>query len=279
MDRKQKERIIFLLDEIKVGVELLQGNEKEVISLDIILEDLRVAYREVELLRLLSSTQRIQGEVETKRLNTIVTQETITQENVITELASTPGAFDSFEESQQKPIPEIEAKEETQVISHTSTATVGNLVVDKLLDLEAPKPIDEFIARNDLMANFEKDVNGEKEIQFVADKLKVEDNSLYKKFVLENQDKSIASRLQATPIKSIKDSIGLNEKFLFINELFSGNIQQYNSALEKLNGFADANGAFEYLNTLAGTCDWNIERSESTIRTLVSLVQRRYLTS
>ncbi len=258
MDSKQKERILFSLEEIQDRVGLLEGGKNEVINLDIILEEVRIVYREIELLRLKASMPTIKDEAAIKSLPTKVAVEAAQEEKI--------------------------SKQEVSSFSEISKAVavdpiIENLVVEPLFDLSIPQPAGDLSQSKEVKTKFEKDLNGEKSAQFVADKLKVEDKSLYDRFLLENEDKSVASRLQATPIKSIKDAIGLNEKFLFINELFSGNIQDYNTAIEKLNGFGDANAAFEYLNDLGNTCDWNFERSENTIRTLVNLVQRRYAKS
>ena len=44
-------------------------------------------------------------------------------------------------------------------------------------------------------------------------------------------------------MKDLKDAIGINEKFLFINELFDGNLQDYSEALNKLNAFENLQSA------------------------------------
>jgi hypothetical protein len=74
------------------------------------------------------------------------------------------------------------------------------------------------------------------------------------------------------PIADIESSIGLNEKFLFIRELFAGNAQLYAQTIDKLN-FA---GSYEIaLNIVKANFNWNYN-AEITIR-LLDLVRRRYL--
>ncbi|MCD4723303.1 MAG: hypothetical protein K8R63_00575 [Bacteroidales bacterium] len=64
----------------------------------------------------------------------------------------------------------------------------------------------------------------------------------------EGEDKSIAANMIHQPVQDLKMAIGINDKFLFINELFGGSPSDYNEAIEKLNL---AEGLPEAENTLA----------------------------
>ncbi|HSV89128.1 MAG TPA: hypothetical protein VLH61_10850 [Bacteroidales bacterium] len=111
----------------------------------------------------------------------------------------------------------------------------------------------------------------------IADRFASEDNSLHKRLAAQKEDRSLGARLQLTPISSLKDAIGVNEKFLFINELFGGNIQVYNEAIARLNAFQNIDQSFEYLNDLSKTLEWDENRSSQTIEKLAGFVMRRYL--
>jgi hypothetical protein len=111
----------------------------------------------------------------------------------------------------------------------------------------------------------------------IADRFVSEDNSLHKRLATQKEDRSLGARLQMTPISNLKDAIGVNEKFLFINELFGGNIQIYNEAIVKLNAFQNIDQSFEYLNDLGKTLEWDENRSAQTIEKLAGYVMRRYL--
>jgi hypothetical protein len=54
-------------------------------------------------------------------------------------------------------------------------------------------------------------------------------------------------------------SIGLNDKFRFINELFSQNSSEYNVAIEQLNNLRTWKDADIYLNSLKSLYAWNEE--------------------
>jgi len=107
--------------------------------------------------------------------------------------------------------------------------------------------------------------------------LKEEDDSIHKKISFDKEDKSIGERMQQQPISDLKEVIGVNEKFLFINELFDGNIQAYNDAVARLNSMEDAQKAFDYLNSLGMEYAWDASRSADTIEKLATLIQRRYI--
>ena len=107
--------------------------------------------------------------------------------------------------------------------------------------------------------------------------LKEQDDSLHNRISGDKEDKSIGERMQKQPISNLKDAIGVNEKFLFINELFDGNIQDYQEAIARLNDMEDARAAFDYLNTLGVEYAWDATRSADTIQKLAQLVQRRHL--
>ncbi len=107
--------------------------------------------------------------------------------------------------------------------------------------------------------------------------LKEQDDSLHKRISVDKEDKSIGERMQKQPVANLKDAIGINEKFLFINELFDGDIQDYQEAIARLNDMENARAAFDYLNTLGVEHAWDAARSADTIEKLAQLVHRRYL--
>jgi hypothetical protein len=111
----------------------------------------------------------------------------------------------------------------------------------------------------------------------IGDQFGKDDNSLHQRISSQKEDKSIGARLQQHPINNIKDAIGLNEKFLFINELFEGDIQVYNENIAKLNNMGTLKEAFDYLNELTNIHHWDAKRSAETIEKLAGFVQRRYL--
>ena len=121
------------------------------------------------------------------------------------------------------------------------------------------------------------DLFSQQHTRSIGDQLGQDDNSLHQRISSQKEDKSIGARLQQHRINNIKDAIGLNEKFLFINELFGGDIQVYNEVIAKLNNMETLKEAFDYLNELTNIHHWDTKRSTETIDKLAGFVQRRYL--
>lgn len=121
----------------------------------------------------------------------------------------------------------------------------------------------------DILSSYSKKTIGD---QYIS-----ADNSLNRRISSDKEDQSIGARMQQKPISSIKEVIGVNEKFLFINELFHGNIQEYHDAIARLNGMQHMQEAFDYLNKLSEQYSWDASRSSATIEKLANYVQRRYM--
>jgi len=69
-------------------------------------------------------------------------------------------------------------------------------------------------------------------------------------------DASIASKMQKSQIKDLKQAIGINEKFLFINELFNGDLGRYNKTIEEFNELSSREGTNAHLIELKIQNQW-----------------------
>lgn len=72
----------------------------------------------------------------------------------------------------------------------------------------------------------------------------------------KQEDKSIAARVVPQGISDLKMAIGINDKFLFINELFKGNPTEYNDAINNLNGQENGDEAASALETYRQEYTW-----------------------
>ena len=88
------------------------------------------------------------------------------------------------------------------------------------------------------------------------------------------EDHSLAAKLQQTPGRDLKSVIGINDKFLFVNELFGGSMEKYNKSIENLNDLKTLNGAMIYLNELKIELQWN--SSNEAYLKLKELVSRKF---
>ncbi len=94
--------------------------------------------------------------------------------------------------------------------------------------------------------------------------------------VFENaEDTSLAARLQKKPITDLTTAIGINDKFLLLNELFSGSMEKYNRSIKALNNFTTYLGAMTYMSELQIEFQWDCE--SEAYKKLNDLVERRFI--
>jgi len=98
--------------------------------------------------------------------------------------------------------------------------------------------------------------------------------SLYDK-IAKPTDKTLATAATRQPISNIKSSIGINEKFTFLKDLFRNNVNDYNEALDKLNNFDSYGDAEDYFQDLKSKYNWDPEGK--SFQGLADLLNRRYL--
>ncbi len=68
--------------------------------------------------------------------------------------------------------------------------------------------------------------------------------------------------------------VGINDKFRFINELFSQNSSEYNIALEQINNVNSWHEAEIYLNSLKSVYEW--KGSDEVVKYFYSVVKQRF---
>lgn len=84
---------------------------------------------------------------------------------------------------------------------------------------------------------------------------------------------TLAQKLEHTPIPDLKRAITLNQRFQFSKELFKGNNQDYEVAIDKLNSI-NRDEALNHLEQLKSKYSWNNE-SQVTLD-FIDLIERRH---
>ena len=87
-------------------------------------------------------------------------------------------------------------------------------------------------------------------------------------------DASLGARMQKNKITDLKDAIGINEKFLFINDLFDGNMQDYNNAVENINSMGTLEQAKSVISNLGEKYKWDVK--PDAVNHFMSYVERRF---
>ena len=93
--------------------------------------------------------------------------------------------------------------------------------------------------------------------------------------ILEHiEDNSLAARLQKKPVTDLMTAIGINDKFLLLNELFTGSMEKYNKSIRALNNFTTLLGALTYMSELQIEFQW--DPNSEAYKKLKDLVERRF---
>ncbi len=100
--------------------------------------------------------------------------------------------------------------------------------------------------------------------------------SLHDKISQAEGAKSLAEKLASSPAEDLKQMIGINEKYKFVNALFDGNLKEYNDCIAKVNAaasLAEARGLLE--EVVAGRFESDLESEAFT--EITALLQKRFL--
>ena len=73
------------------------------------------------------------------------------------------------------------------------------------------------------------------------------------------------------PISSLRSAIGLNDRFLFIREIFSNNTEKYNAVIEQLDKLETIQQAVDYLKV-----NLSLQKNDTSLR-FVELLKRRFI--
>jgi hypothetical protein len=92
--------------------------------------------------------------------------------------------------------------------------------------------------------------------------------------LVKKEESSPGQKPQKTTLSDLKSTIGINDKFQFTNELFKGNMQEFNIAIEQLNASETYESALAYITGLRRLYNWDDENE--TVKRLLSIIERRY---
>jgi hypothetical protein len=90
----------------------------------------------------------------------------------------------------------------------------------------------------------------------------------------KREERPAQNTIHILGITDIRSAIGINDKFQFANELFGGNMQEYEIAIQQLNTAETIDSALEYFMSIQQLYNWDNENA--TVKRLFDLVERRY---
>jgi hypothetical protein len=107
----------------------------------------------------------------------------------------------------------------------------------------------------------------------VVEEIKLSETEPIKTATTNNTENSITQEIPQTKnFPSI--IININDKFIFINELFAANSNEYNIAIEQINNTNSIEELTTYLNGLTSIYSWN--EDHEIVKKLFSLAKKRF---
>lgn len=91
---------------------------------------------------------------------------------------------------------------------------------------------------------------------------------------VQKEAPSVQQKAPRTSLPDLKSTIGINDKFQFTNELFKGNMHEFNIAIEQLNASETHDSALAYLTGLRRLYDWDDDNE--TVKRWLNIIERRY---
>jgi len=93
----------------------------------------------------------------------------------------------------------------------------------------------------------------------------------------QRQATELSEKLSESPISDLTKSMSINDRLLYMNELFAKNMQHLEDTLRQLNGYRDMKEAQPLLFDLARRHDWLDEEKQDTAKDFIKMVRRRYI--
>ena len=86
----------------------------------------------------------------------------------------------------------------------------------------------------------------------------------------------LSEKLGEQPVRDLTKALSINDRLLYMNELFGKDLEAMNESLKLLNKLDDIEGSKSFLITLASQYHWLEEDRIDVARDFVRLVRRRY---
>jgi hypothetical protein len=106
----------------------------------------------------------------------------------------------------------------------------------------------------------------------IADQFSNRSESFNEKLGGHKHEDDVLEILKTKPLLSLDEAIGINDKFLFIREIFDGNTDAYNQAIQKLESVGSLSDAMAVIMSYSGDNTGN-----EAVRQLIDLIKRKFL--
>jgi hypothetical protein len=166
------------------------------------------------------------------------------------------------EEIREEPIlpePEVEKeKEVTQEVLVDNTKKDGSEIV-----MEQANHAEQETVESEFQVKSTIDLFSISEKPTLSDKLK------------NDEQPTIADKITKNTINELREAIGINEKFQFINDLFNGDMNRYNKIIDELDQLPTLEGVKTYMLELKVQNQW--QDDNPALIKLTDMLQRKFV--
>jgi len=262
---KQWDSILMKIEECKNDIQYIQDNASDIpmIEIDIALEKLSRMYERLLSLKLgAASTEETGFFAKNSSLITKIIRDSVFNPETETEKSKT-----DFTKTQEQ----IEEKKEDVV-------EVKNDLKEQPIVVETKQETNEEEKLNIPLTNVEEtkpkaEEKHTKKTKTLAETLKKEPPStIGDRMASLYNKKDIATLQQLKPIKDLKQAISVNDKIMFIREIFANDVDKYNTILNEINSCQNLDEALAILDAKL-----TINSENQAMQILLELVYRRYM--
>jgi hypothetical protein len=225
---------------------LLINNDMEFnTTIDIILKDLRDVREILDDLRNYPGLPQLQVELAKSKCRSA--------EEIIALLKlHRPSEPEIVTKQAEKETVTIKAEKET-VTKQPEKETVTNIKIEPSHSEHIAPPTEKKISSN-----------------IIADRFTGSSDTILDKFGSIRKDEDFSSSIRTKPVEDLTDAIGLNDKFLFIREIFGGSQNEYEKALGKLNRAESLTDAKAIIMSYSGDSE-----ESDVVQQLLEIVKRK----
>lgn len=269
------------LEEIRILVDALElSNSNEQLLIDITASKAKTLLDEISLLKTNVKNELLSDEISVEKVaEDTVVEKTLKIENIIEEPVATEPEITQtpLTESKIEPVitESIAVEEKTNDIIEK---VAEKITIEKELPIEnkiiEPTETEEPVINEEKTApTLEKTIEESKANESKANESKIlgenfiKEPSLNERFASINDKKS---KIVGKPVTSIKGAIGLNDKFMYMRELFENDAEKMNSTIETID---KANGIVEAVEFLEQNFKW--QKNDVSLK-FIELVKKRF---
>ena len=214
--------------------------------------------------------QRQDSASESKMNVTVPTiqKEMVVEDTVLAPIAEVEEKIKEKVETEAAPVLEFsifdEVEDEEQEVAVVAEAPKMEETVEEEKVVEEKKPVHEVIPEPESKV----ELTVEEPIVIVREK---GSSFLDRLSILDN---SISSQLAGRKIDTLSGAFGINERLLYINELFDGSGEAFSDAIKALDSQSNLDAASSKVEELAFKNSWNPE--EEVVLEFLAIIKRRY---